>query len=188
MDRWGVYSVRLEKVVAIGTEDRVTLVDAFGYLFGGVKLQEVDLPEELARRVNPVYTRQFQVHPGVNKGRIRVATNCKLTEEQVVEIKLAMSKPGWRVSFLAVKYNVTPGTIGAISKGRSWNHIPGPPVVPPNAPNYVAPTPGTRLLSDLDEGEIQRVRDAAATMDVADVAQMFGLSALDVLKATQVGC
>jgi hypothetical protein len=58
----------------------------------------------------------FQNRIGINND------NCKLTEEQVKDIKFKL-RMGWKLSVLAKDYKVTPTHISFIRDGLNWSHI-----------------------------------------------------------------
>lgn len=62
----------------------------------------------------------------VSRGRSRVGVlnaASKLTDQQVLEIKIAIRDRSAKQKDLALKYGVTPTLITAIKQGRVWTHI-----------------------------------------------------------------
>lgn len=199
---WGVFDRVKGRVVAIGSEARIILLDDFDYP-ADKGIVELLGAGEVDTEIGPDAP---HVAAALAANR-KVARGTKLTREMVAALKVELSTPGWRIKDILTRYDICQAALYQIRKGQLWQSVPGPEPVPPagsplgprpvKTPRTLrverhrkAATPGTRTWNRLTAQELEAVRVLSASKDSGEVALLFGISATDVLKIKHgmVGC
>lgn len=94
----------------------------------------------------------------------------KLDQEQVGVIK-AMMAAGYPNKYIAEKFNVSPGTISDIRRGKSWRHVK------PNEQLDIPPAPRELQRGKLDEKQVARIKLLMSKcFSNKELAEMFNVS------------
>jgi len=82
------------------------------------------------RCINPEHlflgTQDDNIKDMYKKGRQAYDYKCKLTEQEVLEIKYKLRHKKFSQEYLAKMYDISRSTILAINLGHNWSHVPWP--------------------------------------------------------------